>query len=255
MYGPGSVENGLTMERMKLDRWRQNELDELLRKASAMGAIDERIAFLSERFLGTPYQEGTLVGDARTPEQFVVNLAAVDCFTFLDYVEAMRLSESFDTFVVNLKCIRYRDGLVTYATRRHFFTDWLPARPPHVQDATDLVAGGGHVAVLKHLNRKADGGLFLEGLGVQRRTVAYIPAVSLDAEMTRRLRTGDYVGIFAAEEGLDVSHVGIAIRSDEGVLLRHASSRQHRRAVVDERLTDYLADRPGIVVVRPLTAR
>ena len=38
------------------------------------------------------------------------------------------------------------------------------------------------------------------------------------------MRTGDYIGIYTPAEGLDVSHVGICIRRENRILLRHASS-------------------------------
>jgi len=72
------------------------------------GSAGERIAFLSDHFHGIPYLENTLVGGANTDEVFVVNLASVDCYTLIDYIEAMRLSSSFEDFVEFLKKIRYR---------------------------------------------------------------------------------------------------------------------------------------------------
>jgi hypothetical protein len=243
------------MKLINLGKWRGPDIDGLLAEVGRIPEAGERIAYISEQFLGTPYQEGTLVGDAEMPEQFVVNLAAVDCFTFLDYVEVMRLSGSFDEFAANLKCIRYRDGVVAYRNRRHFFTDWVEALPPHVKDATADAGRGREVTVLKRLNLKADGSLFLEGIDVRERQVTYIPSRFIDAEVTQRIRTGDYVGIYAPEEGLDVTHVGIAIRAGSRIIFRHASSHEYRRSVVDEDLAGYLAGKPGVLVLRPLTAR
>ncbi len=83
------------------------------------------------------------------------------------------------------------------------------------------------------------------------REVAYIPSKCVDAEVTKKLKTGDYVGIYSEQEGLDVSHVGIVIKKKDAIDLRHASSVKTKRGVVDEDLKKYLESKPGIIVLRP----
>jgi hypothetical protein len=63
------------------------------------------------------------------------------------------------------------------------------------------------------------------------------------------MRTGDYVGIFTEDEGLDVTHVGIAITDGGEILFRHASSVEGK--VVDEDFRLYVRAWPGIVLLRP----
>ena len=75
----------------------------------------------------------------QTPEVLTINLAGVDCFTLLDYVEAMRLSASFDDFKKNLKKIRYQSGIVDYQHRNHFFTDWIEFNSDLVADVTKQI--------------------------------------------------------------------------------------------------------------------
>ncbi len=70
--------------------------------------------------------------------------------------------------------------------------------------------------------------------------------------MLGRLRTGDYVGAYADDGGLDVTHVGIFIDGPAGPVLRNASSLSADDKVVDSPLVDYLHTVPGIVVLRPL---
>ena len=64
-----------------------------------------------------------------------------------------------------------------------------------------------------------------------------------------RLRIGDYIGIYAEADGLDVSHVGIIVRRAGRIFLRHASLIE--RMVVDQDLRAYISEKPGIVVLRP----
>lgn len=239
-------------EIIDLGRWTEAGLDGLLRSASGIVAPGDRIAFLSEHLLGTPYGAGTLAGCPGSPEAFVINLGAVDCFTFIDYVEALRLSSSFEGFRENLRRVRYRSGVVGYETRNHFFSDWRQHNAEHVKDVTEGISPGGCRRAQKVLNRRSDGTLCVPGIPPARREILWVPTEALAQEALARLRNGDYAGIYAGDEGLDVTHVGIIIVSTAGVRLRHASSRQGAGAVLDEDLPAYLAGRPGLTVLRPL---
>jgi hypothetical protein len=53
-------------------------------------------------------------------------------------------------------------------------------------------------------------------------------------------------------KGLDVSHVGIVIRDERRLYLRHASSQETTGKVIDQDLKGYITDKPGILVFRPL---
>lgn len=46
-------------------------------------SYNERVAEISSRFLGTPYQAHTLIGSSSMQERLVTNPSTVDCFTFL----------------------------------------------------------------------------------------------------------------------------------------------------------------------------
>lgn len=232
-----------------LGRWSCEELDVLIRKASGIRDIGNRIAFLSGQFLGIAYEESTLVGAVETPEAFVINLKGVDCFTFIDYIEAMRLSGSFSEFRDTLKKVRYRSGRVAVENRNHFFTDWKAHNAASVFDVTEALGEDRAIAVRKRLNQKEDGTFFVPGIAPQDRKIQYIPSEAVDSALMDRLMTGDYAGIYSGLPGLDVSHVGIIIKEKETIFFRHASSK-HRK-VVDEDFRDYISGKPGIVVLRP----
>ena len=220
----------------------------MLAAASAMPGLPARIDFISARFLGVSYGASTLIGSPEVPEVLVINLQEVDCFTYLDYVESMRLSRTFSEFRFHLRRLRYKSGKVAYGARRHFFTDW--AASVRVQDVTGAIGGERATAVSKTLNRKG-GGSILPGIPPIGRKIVFIPADRLDAWALDGLRTGDYVGIYAPAEGLDVSHVGICIRRENRILLRHASSIAQK--VIDQDFKPYIEGKPGIVVLRPRT--
>lgn len=240
------------VDQIRLGRWTEKELDEIIINAAMTDDTGDRIASLSEQFLGVPYAASTLSGGADSPEIFTVNLEGLDCFTFLDYVEAMRLSGSFADFLNNLKAVRYRDGVLSYRNRNHFFTDWREYNPGFIADVTGDIGGDKAVSVSKRMNQRDDGSLFLTGISIEERVVRYIPADEINNEVLGRICTGYYAGIYCDKAGLDVSHAGIMIRKGNDLFLRHASSGGEYREVVDQELTGYLSSRPGLVILRPV---
>jgi hypothetical protein len=231
-------------------KWTPKKLDTLLQESSKISDAGLRIDYLSKQFLGTPYQESTVVGDVDTPEVFVVKLEAVDCFTFLDHIESMRRSSSFDEFRENLIKVRYRGGEINFKNRNHFFTDWCEFNSSFIDDVTRQLGGKKVITVMKLLNQEEDGQYFLPGIQPRERIVTYIPVTMIDGSILSRLRTGDYIGIYSEKQGLDVSHVGIFIKDENKTYLRHASSHKEYRKVVDQDFSDYITDKPGILVFR-----
>ncbi|WP_063021764.1 DUF1460 domain-containing protein [Nocardia niwae] len=239
-------------EAVRLDDATARKLDELLAaraQAPASAGKADLIELLSRPFLGTPYGANMLVGSATQPEQLVIDFRRVDCFTYLDYVEALTRSTDRDQFTANLIATRYADGRVDFRQRKHFFTDWAHTTGVAATDVTAAMSTAA-VTVGKHLNAKADGGTYLPGLPVVDRAVTYIPAAAVDQGVVGRLRTGDYIGAYADQPGLDVTHVGIFVMTDAGPVFRNASSLAGNDKVVDSPFADYVRSTPGIVVLR-----
>lgn len=220
-------------------------------ETSTVSDPGHRAELLSRPFLGVPYQAGTLGGGAGRPEELTINVAAVDCFTLLDYVEAMRRSKHPEEFRIKLTEVRYRDDIVSWETRRHFFTDW--GGTSWLRDVTAVIGGRLVRTTTKALNLKDDGRKFLPGVAVQQRAIAWLPQSALDAAILSELRNGDYLGIYSERNGLDVSHVGLVVRQGGRLDFRHASNQDGVMQVVDTPLPAYLADKPGIVLLRPVT--
>jgi cell wall-associated NlpC family hydrolase len=237
------------MEHVTLGKFSEQGLDRLLLEAPALPDFSSRIDFLSMQFLGVPYKESTLIGDADTAEVFVIDLSGVDCFTFIDYVAALSVSGSFPGFKENLVKIRYQRGEIAFETRNHFFTDWKEFNSELINDITEVIGGAKSKRIVKTLNERDDMSRILPGVPSREREIVYIPAHAVDDDVVTGLRTGDYIGIYTEMKGLDVSHVGIFVRNNSGVFLRHASSRLGK--VVDENFHQYMSDRPGIIVLRP----
>jgi hypothetical protein len=243
--------SGDACEIINTGKWTIDELNVLIVKASKIKDSSERISFISRQFLGVPYQEKTLVGGMQTPEIFTINLAGVDCFTFLDYVEAMRRSKSFDDFKGSLKKIRYQSGLVDYQHRNHYFTDWIEFNADLVADVTEQIGADKTRKVIKILNGEAVAKQLLPGVARRKREINYLPSESLNEIIIKKLTTGDYVGIYTNRPDLDASHVGIAIWSGNKLLIRHASSNALHRKVINEDFMKYVSSKPGVIILRP----
>lgn len=238
-------------EVIELGRWTPETISALQGEVAPLTDPGQKVAGLSAAFLGTPYRANTLIGSAEQAEQFVLNLAGVDCFTLLDYVEALRRTSDFERFREALQQIRYRDGQVSFLSRNHFFSDWGEADSDWQQNLTAVVGGDAVRSAAKHLNKKPDGGLYLPGYPVREREILFIPSEAINSEMLGRLHNGDYLGFYSDLPGLDVSHTGILIRKGDTAYLRHASSRSATYRVIDEELLPYLKKKRGLIVYRP----
>ena len=233
-------------EQINLGKWTPEKVNTLLHQVSALSKTEEKIDLLSRQFLNVPYRENTLTGSQDKPEIFMVNLEEVDCFTFIDYVEAMRLSKSLNEVKDRLKVVRYQEGVVNFNNRNHFFVNWRENNSDFVEDVTTII--GFCEQVDKELNNRGDGTFYLPGLACIKLTINYIPSKSVDDNVIDKLKTGDYIGIYSDQPGLDVSHVGILIINNDSINLRHASQKYQK--VVDEDFKKYIKNKPGIIVLR-----
>lgn len=247
----------------------------LLRAARERGdhvkPVPELIVVAGRHFLGAPYEPDTL--EREGPEELVVNLRAFDCVTLVETAVAIALTvrarkTAFADFAAALERIRYRGGLCDgYASRLHYFTDWLfdNGRRGVVRDIT---AGIGGVPFRKEFHALTgrreehpplkDAAAFrrmrLVEAACSRRTLYRIPKDDLKRH-GGKIADGDIVAIASDMEGIDVSHAGIAVRGRRGLHLLHASSAAGSVALSDMTLYRYLSarrSRTGVIVGRAM---
>lgn len=220
-------------------------------------------------FLGTPYAPGTL--EARGPERLVVNLRKFDCFTFVENAVALtRLLQSkdrsFTRFKRLLRAIRYRAGrLRDYPSRLHYFSEWIydNGKKGFLRDVTSAVGGRPVRVNIRFMteHRSAYPALRDEDnmkrmrtveRALSRRALSVVPKEALRG-LESRIRDGDVIAIATSREGLDVQHVGLAVRVRGRVHLLHASSAHGKVVLSRETLYRYLSRsrrRTGILVAR-----
>lgn len=250
------------------DREIYNALAQNFDRAVA-GAAGERILALGRHFLGAPYAAGTLEKDK--PEALIVNLRQFDCFTFVENIVALAHlfssgPVSFARYREAMTFIRYRRGrLDGYASRLHYFSDWLfdNQRKGIVKDITGGLGGKPWSRKINFMTRHPDQYPFLKDSAVyrqmqaverrmQRRVRHYIPLAEFK-KLGGRIADGDLIALTTRIEGLDVSHVGIAVHVGPRLHLLHASSVAGCVLVSTETLESYLAGNKtcsGVMVAR-----
>jgi hypothetical protein len=242
--------------------------------------IGQRAAAVGQALLGTRYKHFTLEIDNRV-EAPSVNFQGVDCWTFFEIslAFARMLNEpdanwTPETLLHYIETDRYRGGECTgeYLSRLHYLEDWLydNDRRGLVEDLTrklggksvphsarEMTQGWRHYRYLA-ANRSLLGPLGQMEARVSSQPLCQIPK-SRVANIEPKLQSGDIIGIIGRDRGslYSTSHVGLALRTDDGVLhFMHASSPgNYGKVVVDARLSTYLSryrSDSGILVARPL---
>ena len=241
--------------------------------------IGERTAAVGQALLGTRYRSYTLEIDNRV-ESPSVNFNGLDCWTFFEVslAFARMLNEpeenwSPENFLHYIEVDRYRGGVCTgeYLSRLHYLEDWLydnnkrglvedltrklgGSSVPH--SAREMTVGWRHYRYLA-ANKSLLGPLGRMEADVSSRPLYQIPK-SRVAKIESKLQSGDIIGIVSRDGSLySTSHVGLALRTSDGVLhFMHASApHNYGKVVVDSRLSAYLNSfrkDSGILVARPL---
>ncbi len=254
----------------------------ILRRAlSALQSVSGRAdgaglaALAGLRFLGAPYAPAPLERKGHG-EPLVINLRAFDCFTFVESMTALALTirtgeRTPEAFAGILERLRYRRGIRgDYASRLHYFTDWLGdnRRLGILCDVSRELGGRPLLKPVRYMTDHpgsypplADRLLTAEMRRAERnlsRRKRYYLGKAAIAKAESLIREGDVIGITAAAKGLDVIHTGLAVKKEGRVHLLHASRRAGVVVITKETLHRYVTDRSdatGIVVGRLRTPR
>jgi hypothetical protein len=237
--------------------------------------IGDVIAAIGRSFIGTDYEASTLDKPAEEAEPLIINLTGLDCYTFLESALVFgRTIKSnnfgFDAYKKELVNIRYRDGKRTdYISRLHYFTDWIfdMQKRGIVKDITKEIGGIRYKKEIdfmssnpKSYKQLRENPTLVKRIKkieneINKREYYYIPEGNL-AELESNINEGDLISITTNIKGLDVSHVGIAVRNDDGrIHLLHSPNVGYKIQITEKPLADYLEGnkkQTGIIVVRPL---
>jgi hypothetical protein len=241
---------------------RQQRLDTL-----ATGPL---MAALGRRFVGAPYEPGTL--DPPGPERLIVNLRSFDCVTYIESMLAMARvlragNATFDAFTRELSRIRYTaDVPPDYPTRLHYFSHWIEANEGKglVENVTRALGGvpdpepidfmSSHVESYRQLGDS----MFLARIRQTERDLTARGRFSIPedgiAGVADEIRDGDIIAATSTLPGLDVAHTGLALWVDSELHLMHAPLVGSVVEISDQPLAariQRIESQDGIMIARP----
>ena len=215
---------------------------------------------------GQPYVAGTL--DELPDEQLRIYLTRTDCIIFVETCLALARTASqggdFRTFVDEIRQSRYRDGRVSaYADRLHYTTEWARQGEARgvLQDVTRALGGAPLDHPINYMSKHPDSYPRMNDVEAIREVEDrlnsdpryYIPKNRL-GQALQGIRTGDIICLVTNMEGLDISHVMMAVVENGSVRLLHASTGPMKVVIDPRTLPEYVAARSsvtGIQVLRP----
>lgn len=250
-------------------------VEEILADSSlSLLTTGDAVVKIGQAFLNRPYVSGTLEVNA-PDELLVVNTREVDCTTFVDQVLALVWAahdacRGYADFCLRLQRLRYQGGHVNgYASRCHYFTQYLS----NGTDECPLfipVKGDGmerRAVTLNFMSTHPDSYVQLRDDSVMLSrictmeqdytsvTLSYFPDTQEAAfyRSSSSIHDGDILSLVTTVDGLDVSHLGIAVWVGDELHLLNASSRKGKVILDAQPLREYLLSRkscPGILAHR-----
>lgn len=233
------------------------------------------MVFFGRQLKGIPYVAKTL--EVNSEEHLVVNLRQLDCTTYVETVLALSRcmamgKMSFANYCDQLRIIRYAKGIQSYATRKHYFTYWIQQsveqglvkdvqepNPPYsaVQEVKASYMTT-HLSQYPMLNGKPEwvGKIKAMEESVTGLRPRYIPTSSVDnsALLRSTVHDGDIIAIVTTKEGLEISHLGIAVWHKDGLHMLNASSIYHKVVEDGNLLKKYLLRQKSAVGIRTVRA-
>lgn len=242
--------------------------------ALPMGA---RVAQFGQAMLGTKYVGWTLEIDDHI-ESPSVNFHGLDCWTFFEtalglarMTEKRQRSYAPSDLLRQIERTRYRGGVCHghYLDRLHYLDEWFTdnATRGNIRNVTrsvgPVVRLTGRANDEMSLNPKlyrylrANPALVPALAQIERRLERvpfdFIPKREV-AACESRIQSGDILGIVTNRQHVFCSHVGLALRTSDGVCrFMHASATQ-KKVIVDRAVHEYLdafKSHAGIIVARP----
>lgn len=221
-------------------------IDQDLRRVSQSDMSNQgKMVYYSGCFMNAPYElacEGEGENGYYETEP-LLNIRKINCMTFCEIVLALSLSNFYEEFFNVLQHIRYRQGIISMATRNHYtMADWLPANRWCLRDVSQEV-GREHA---RELMRPISHRKFFKTKGItdlpvvfkdRNVTITYIPLEYLE-QHEADLESGDIVALIQNKPDIFSAHMLLVIKKEGETYFRHASMKAGK--VVDEVFQTYI---------------
>jgi len=233
------------------------------------GQLYLRVAKLYE---GRPYKAGLL--DVPGKEACILRMDSLDCVTFFEnslaiaYLIRNEIELTEEDITKQLTRTRYRNGIVNgYNSRLHYTADWILQNSKRNGVVEDITKELGGEKLELNLNFMSQNPQYYSALkenpdmiakiekieqNINSKVLYFIPKNNVQ-NIENQLQDGDIIAITTNKEGLDYSHLGIAIKNGERAKLMHASSKVGK-VIIDTNIHEYLAQNKtatGITILRP----
>lgn len=248
-----------------------SKFDLAVNKNLADKPINEIISEVGKSFLDIEYEAFAIEKEGE--EQLVIHLTGLDCTTFLE--NTLTLSRciksnktSFEDYQKELTFIRYRDGKIDrYPSRLHYFSDWIynNTKKGIVEDVTKEIGGEPITFNVFYMSKNPDKYKHLaetpefipaiakQEEAINQRNYYYIPKEKV-GKIENKIHNGDLIAMTTNIKGLDIGHVGIAVKEDDGrIHFLHAPLSGAKVQISEKPLPEYLAaikKHTGIIVLR-----
>ncbi len=233
----------------------------------------EIVIACAKHFAGTPYVAGSL---EKEPEMLRVSTRETDCILFVEMCVAMTLTArsatpDFETYCGFLQSLRYRDGIVDgYSSRLHYTSEWLlqAENMGRLEEITGIIGGKPHPQRFSFMSRHPQSYMQLAGVlsgddearrqmdgikAAEQRLNAreyYLIGMEDIASCASKIKSGDIVCFNSIVGGLDIAHVGFALRENGVLTFIHASSGAGKVIVNSKPLADYVVSHKTINGIR-----
>lgn len=256
----------------------QQIMDRAMAENWAALPMGERVARFGLAMRGTKYVAWTLEIDDRV-ESPSANFNGLDCWTFFEIALGLarmigkrQRAYSPSDLLRQIEWTRYRGGVGrgNYLDRIHYLDEWFTdnATRGNIRNVTRAVG------TVVRLTGRANDEMSLNPKLYRylRANPALVPALSrIEKQLERvpfdfipktevaacepRIQSGDILGIVTNRPHVFCSHVGLALRTEDGVCrFMHASATQ-KKVIVDKAIHEYLnsiKSHAGIIVGRPV---
>lgn len=196
----------------------------------------ERVIKIGEYFLGLPYAAGTLEGEQETLK---FHFDKFDCVTYVETVISLvdlKTGEksNAEKFKSTLTKLRYNAQVVSYPTRRHYFSEWMKSAEKNfileLQQPEGIAVKSNKMINFMSTHPKSYSRLSESEIFTQ--IEEYEQLISLEgfyylpkekyADWKKYLKAGDVIAFVTSIPGLDVSHVGFVYEKDGKFYLLNA---------------------------------
>lgn len=202
---------------------------------SGLKTPNELVVFYAHKLLGCPYVAHTLEGET---EKLTINIDQLDCTTFVETLYALTRSTlngrlSWRDYAYNLEDLRYRNGKMgDYSSRLHYISEWIVnnrSRGNLVEVTSEIPTSDYLIKTINFMTTHKDSYTSLKDndemvrkirnfeMGYRHHRMPYVKKQWLSRKGVKdAFKSGDFVGLVTKVEGLDISHLGIIYKDENG---------------------------------------